>query len=186
MNFAVCLIHSSLFGRQDTNLVSRYSISKDLIISQRIASLTTGISGVAFDSIDSSVFYFCYDANMVRQTIRTAGFLLIPVKEDYHARCGFSTVVCPLPALFEPVDTVDATCEFVNNTSIIVATLIGSPRYKTSTPRNPDSLTVCEVYLRPICTYTKPYRDSLQLTKYLESSANQRLLYKNSCIHSVC
>ena len=104
------------------------SIPKDLIVPNGIASLFTGIAGVAFDGIDHSVFHSCNDAYVVGLAVLTG--VIVPIEEDDHARRGFCGVVGPLASLLELADTVGTAGEFGNHACIDVAALVGTPADK--------------------------------------------------------
>lgn len=132
------------FTRESQNywLVCRCSITQDLIIAQRIASLPTGIAGVTFDGINSAIFHLFHDAHMIGEAIGAAGFFFIPVEEDNHARCGLDVITGPLSSLLEPVDAVDTACEFGNDTGIDIAALVGAPGNETGAPLNTAAETI--------------------------------------------
>lgn len=115
-------------------LICRNSVAEYLVISQGIATLPAGITGVTFNGINTAIFNLFYDSNMVGETIGTAGFFFVPVEENNHTWCGFCAVICPLAPLPEPVDTVDAAGKFGDDTGIDVTALIGAPGDKTGAP----------------------------------------------------
>ena len=104
--------------------------------------MPAGVAGVTFDGIDSAVFYLFDDADMIGSTVGASGGGFVPVKEDDHAGSGFSTIIHPLPSLFEPADTIDTAGELGNDTSIDVAAFICTPGNKAGTPFNTGVKTV--------------------------------------------
>ena len=86
-----------------------------------ILVLSAAIAGIALDGIDNAVFAFLHDADMIGLTVLRAGAaFVVPIEEDDHAGRGLHRVICPLPTLPEPLDTVDAACELGNDTGIAI------------------------------------------------------------------
>ena len=81
---------------------------------------------------------------MVRLSI-LAG-VIVPIKEDDHARCRFSGIAGPLASLLELVDTVGTAGEFGYHAGIDVTALVGTPADKAATPFN----TALKAVLGPI------------------------------------
>lgn len=110
----------------------RDSVSQDFVITKRIISAATAVTGVSLNSIHSTVLYFFYDTYMIGKTVLRSGrtIWIVPIKENNHAGCRFSTVVCPLTTLTESVDAVYTTRKLWNNARFDIPTLVGTPRYK--------------------------------------------------------
>ena len=104
-------------------------------MANRVLIDAAAIAGVALDGVDNAVFDLLDDTDMIGLTVlRARAALIIPVEEDDHAGRGLHRVICPLPTLPEPLDAVDATCEFGNDTGVDVAALVGAPGNKAGTP----------------------------------------------------
>ncbi len=72
---------------------------------------------------------------MIGLTVLRAGAaFVVPIEEDDHAGRGLHRVICPLPTLPEPLDTVDAACELGNDTGIDIAAFVCTPAYKAGAP----------------------------------------------------
>lgn len=100
-----------------------------------ILVLSAAIAGIALDGVDNTVFAFLHDAEMIGLTILRAGTaFVVPIEEDDHAGRGLHRVICPLPTLPEPLDTVDAACELGNDTGIDIAAFVCTPAYKAGAP----------------------------------------------------
>ena len=65
---------------------------------------------------------------------RMGNAIVVPVEEDNHAGRRLDGVIRPLATVSEPLDAVDATCEFGNDTGVDVAALVGAPGNKAGTP----------------------------------------------------
>ena len=100
-------------------LVGNYAISENFIIAKRILIDAAAVAGVALDGVDNAVFDLLDDTDMIGLTVlRARAALIIPVEEDDHAGRGLHRVICPLPTLPEPLDAVDTSGEFGNDTGV--------------------------------------------------------------------
>ena len=113
-------------------LISWRSISKNLIMPDRIPSFPATITGVTLDGVDKAVFYFLNDAYMVNWAILTT--FTAPVKEDNIAWARLIAVILPESPIFEPLNPIDASSEFRNHTSVQIPALVGTPTDKTGAP----------------------------------------------------
>ena len=120
------------------------TVAENLIIPHRVAPLAAAIGGVALDGVNSTIFHFFHDPNMIG--IAVLPIFIIPVKEDNHAGTGFKAVADPLPPVFEPLYTVDTAGEFGDNAGTKIPTFIGTPAYEAGTPFYP----FCESVPTPI------------------------------------
>ena len=116
-------------------LVGDYAISENFIMTNRVLIDAAAIAGVALDGVDNSVFDLLDDTDMIGLTVLRAGAaLVVPIEEDNHAGRGLHGVICPLPTLPEPLDTVDTSCKLGNDTGIDIAALVCAPAYKAGAP----------------------------------------------------
>lgn len=76
--------------------------------------LPAAVSGIAFHSIDNSIFYSFHDACMVGFPILWASrsIRIVPAEEDDHTRNRLFIAVDPLIAVAEPLYIVYATAYF--------------------------------------------------------------------------
>lgn len=115
--------------------VVRYPISENFIIANRVLIDAAAVAGVAFNGVDDAVFDLLDDTDMIGLTVlRARAALIIPVEEDDHAGRGLHRVICPLPTLPEPLDTVDTACELRNDTGVDIAAFICAPADEAGTP----------------------------------------------------
>ena len=116
-------------------LRAQNTIPQNLVMSYAIAVHPAEVSGIALYGVDDSVLHLLDDAHMVSLPILGAGAaLVVPVEEDNHAGRRLDGVIRPLATVSEPLDAVDATCEFGNDTGVDVAALVGAPGNKAGTP----------------------------------------------------
>lgn len=116
-------------------LVGDYAISENFIIAKRVLIDAAAIAGVALDGVDNAVFDFLDDANMIGLTVLRAGAaLVVPIEEDNHAGRGLHRVICPLPTLPEPLDTVDTARELRNNAGVDIAAFVRAPADEAGAP----------------------------------------------------
>ena len=96
---------------------------------------TAAIAGVALHGVDDPVLDLPDNAHVVGLPVLRAGVtLVVPVEEDNHAGRRLDGGIRPLATVSEPLDAVDATCEFGNDTGVDVAALVGAPGNKAGTP----------------------------------------------------
>lgn len=106
-------------------LILRNTVSKNLIMSHGILVLSAAIAGITLDGVDDAVFAFLYDADMIGLPIlRTGAAFIVPIEENNLTRRRFKAAVLPLPTIFEPLDTVDAACEFRNNAAVDISSAV--------------------------------------------------------------
>ena len=116
-------------------LVGDYAISENFIIAKRVLIDAAAVAGVAFYGVDDPVLDLPDDAHVVGlPVLRARVTLVVPVEEDNHAGRRLDGVIRPLATVSEPLDAVDATCEFGNDTGVDVAALVGAPGNKAGTP----------------------------------------------------
>ena len=75
---------------------SKNPIAINLGISQRIAVLLTGVTGVSLDGINPAVFHLFHDSHMVDP------FVLIPIKKDKVTGIRRVGIVLPLSPFLKP------------------------------------------------------------------------------------
>ena len=116
-------------------LVGDYAISENFIMTNRVLIDAAAIAGVALDGVDNAVFDLLDDTDMIGLIVLRAGAaLVVPIEEDNHAGRGLHGVICPLPTLPEPLDTVDTSCKLGNDTGIDIAAFVCAPAYKAGAP----------------------------------------------------
>lgn len=116
-------------------LVGDYAISVNFIIANRVLIDAAAVAGVALDGVDNAVFDFLDDTDMIGLTVLRAGAaLVVPIEEDNHAGRGLHRVICPLPTLPEPLDTVDTACKLGNDTGVDIAAFICTPTDEAGAP----------------------------------------------------
>ena len=116
-------------------LISCYAISENFIIANRVLIDAAAIAGVALDGVDNAVFDLLDDTDMIGLTVLRAGTaLVVPVEEDNHAGRGLHSVICPLPTLPEPLDTVDTAGELRNDTGVDIAAFVRAPADEAGAP----------------------------------------------------
>ena len=116
-------------------LIGGCAIPVNLIVSHGVAVLTHRVARVALHGVDDPVLDLPDNAHVVGLPVLRAGVtLVVPVEEDNHAGRRLDGVIRPLATVSEPLDAVDATCEFGNDTGVDVAALVGAPGNKAGTP----------------------------------------------------
>lgn len=116
-------------------LVGDYAVAENFIMPNRVLIDAAAIAGVALDGVDNAVFDFLDDANMISLTVLWAGAaLVVPIEEDNHAGRGLHRVICPLPTLPEPLDTVDTARELRNNAGVDIAAFVRAPADEAGAP----------------------------------------------------
>ena len=116
-------------------LVGNYAISENFIIANRVLIDAAAIAGVALDGVNDAAFDLLDDADMISLTVlRARAALIIPIEEDDHAGRGLHGVICPLPTLPEPLDTVDTACELRNNAGVDIAAFVRTPADEAGAP----------------------------------------------------
>ena len=104
-------------------------------MTNRVLIDAAAVAGVALDGVDDAVFDFLDDTNMIGLTVLWAGTaLIIPIEEDDHAGRGLHGVICPLPTLPEPMDTVDTAGELGNDTGVDIAAFVCAPADEAGAP----------------------------------------------------
>ncbi len=115
--------------------VVRHAVAENFIIANRVLIDAAAIAGVAFNGVDDAVFDFLDDTDMIGLAVlRTGAAPVIPVEEDDHAGRGLHRVICPLPTLPEPLDTVDTACELRNDTGVDIAAFVCTPADEAGAP----------------------------------------------------
>ena len=115
--------------------VVRYPISENFIIANRVLIDAAAVAGVALDGVDDAVFDLLDDTDMVGLTVLQAGVaLVVPIEEDDHAGRGLHGVICPLPTLPEPLDTVDTAGELGNDSGVDIAAFVCAPADEAGAP----------------------------------------------------
>ena len=116
-------------------LVGDYAVAENFIMANRVLIDATAIAGVALDGVDNAVFDLLDDTDMIGLTVlRARAALIIPVEEDDHAGRGLHRVICPLPTLPEPLDAVDTSGEFGNDTGVDIAAFVRTPADEAGAP----------------------------------------------------
>ena len=116
-------------------LVGDYAISENFIIANRVLIDAAAVAGVALDGVDNAVFDLLDDTDMIGLTVlRTGAALVVPIEEDNHAGRGLHRVICPLPTLPEPLDTVDTAGELRNDTGVDIAAFVCAPADEAGAP----------------------------------------------------
>lgn len=91
-------------------LICWNTITVNLATPNRILSLAAGVSRVALNGVDNTVFTFLHDAHMVGFSVS------FPVEEDDHSRCWLNAVMHALAS-----DTVDTFIADVGLTGTMVS-----------------------------------------------------------------
>ena len=121
-----------------TLLIGHHTVPQNLIVSHRVLVHPAAVAGVALHGVDDPVLDLPDDTHVVGLPVLRAGVtLVVPVEEDNHAGRRLDGVIRPLATVSEPLDAVDATCEFGNDTGVDVAALVGAPGNKAGAPIHP-------------------------------------------------
>ena len=116
-------------------LVGDYAIAENFIIANRVLIDAAAITGVALDGINNAVFDFLDDTDVIRLTVLwTGAAFVVPIEKDDHAGRGLHGVICPLPTLPEPLDTVDTSCKLGNDTGVDIAAFVRAPADEAGAP----------------------------------------------------
>ena len=116
-------------------LAGDYAISENLIMANRVLIDAAAVTGVTLDGVDDAVFDLLDDTDMIGLAVlRTGAAPVIPVEEDDHAGRWLHRVICPLPTLPEPLDTVDTACELRNDTGVDIAAFVCTPADEAGAP----------------------------------------------------
>ena len=121
------LILSRAIIASDCVLVGWHTKPVDLIISYSPGIVGYPITAVALYGIDITAFDLFYDANMVRDTVLTVGFGLVPIEVDDVAGVRGIAAVLPLIAGSEPAFARDTACGFRDKIGVDIATLVSTP-----------------------------------------------------------
>lgn len=116
-------------------LVRRNTVSKNLIIPNRILALAAAITGIALNGVDNAVFAFLHDTDMIGLTIlRARRAFIIPIEENDLSCRRFKAAILPLATVLEPLHTIDTCRKFRNNAAVDIAAFIGTPGNKAGAP----------------------------------------------------
>lgn len=115
-------------AQPDTGTFSilRYTIPHNLIITDRMLPDAAAVIGIAFDGIDGSVLHLPDNSGMIGASVLRTGFTVrtVPVIEDNHAWLGCDRPVCPATVILEPLNTLNASSVFGDNTVIDIPAFV--------------------------------------------------------------
>lgn len=104
-------------------------------MANRVLIDAAAVAGVTLDGVDNAVFDSLDNTDMIGLAVlRTGAAPVVPIEEDNHAGRGLHRVICPLPTLPEPLDTVDTARELRNNAGVDIAAFVRAPADEAGAP----------------------------------------------------